>query len=274
MAVDPEFQSFGRRVLERGTAEIGLHLHAWNSPPLTGSREFDDFPIYATELPARLLAPKMELLTELLTTTFGVRPVSHRGGRYGFDENVLRVLEQLGYLADCGVTPGISWRPYKGTPSGGGGCDFTAFDVFPYFPDRENIRSNGSSPVLEVPVTICPSYSRRLREQVIAREDALLSRVIRKVAGPPFLWLRPVGGNLEAMKRVVDWSRSQGLPVLEFMMHSSELMPAGSPTFQTAESIERLYSDMEALFQYVSDTGARGATLAETRAHCDVARRA
>jgi hypothetical protein len=35
---------------------------------------------------------------------------------------------------------------------------------------------------------------------------------------------------------------------LEFMLHSSELMPGGSPTFPDQESIEALYRDLEALF--------------------------
>jgi hypothetical protein len=34
----------------------------------------------------------------------------------------------------------------------------------------------------------------------------------------------------------------------EFMIHSSELMPGGSPRFPTADSIEALYDTLEALF--------------------------
>ena len=34
MAVDPFFLDFGRDIVRRGTGEIGMHLHAWNSPPL------------------------------------------------------------------------------------------------------------------------------------------------------------------------------------------------------------------------------------------------
>jgi hypothetical protein len=36
------------------------------------------------------------------------------------------------------------------------------------------------------------------------------------------------------------------------MLHSSELMPGGSPTFQTTESIEALYRDLEQLFALAS----------------------
>jgi hypothetical protein len=35
---------------------------------------------------------------------------------------------------------------------------------------------------------------------------------------------------------------------VEFMLHSSELMPGGSPTFQDEQSIDRLYRQMRTLF--------------------------
>ena len=35
---------------------------------------------------------------------------------------------------------------------------------------------------------------------------------------------------------------------LEFVIHSSELMPGGSPRFRTEESVERLYGDLKILF--------------------------
>ena len=35
MAVDAEYVEFARDVIARGCGEVGMHLHAWNSPPLT-----------------------------------------------------------------------------------------------------------------------------------------------------------------------------------------------------------------------------------------------
>ena len=49
---------------------------------------------------------------------------------------------------------------------------------------------------------------------------------------------------------------------VEFMLHSSELMPGGSPTFKDAQSIESLYADLETLFSMVSDRMI-GCTLSE-----------
>ena len=46
------------------------------------------------------------------------------------------------------------------------------------------------------------------------------------------------------------------------MLHSSEFMPGGSPSFPTAEAIEKLYRDMEKLFAAAAPF-FRGATLTE-----------
>ena len=54
------------------------------------------------------------------------------------------------------------------------------------------------------------------------------------------------------MLRYVAQMAKSDFPYLMFMIHSSELMAGGSPTFRTDESIERLYSDLEALFECVS----------------------
>ena len=37
-----------------------------------------------------------------------------------------------------------------------------------------------------------------------------------------------------------------------FMLHTSEMMPGGSPAFRSEASIEKLYDDLEVFFKYVS----------------------
>jgi hypothetical protein len=46
------------------------------------------------------------------------------------------------------------------------------------------------------------------------------------------------------------------------MLHSSELMPGGSPTFRTPEHVERLYENLESLFELAAH-GFEGLTLSE-----------
>jgi hypothetical protein len=45
-------------------------------------------------------------------------------------------------------------------------------------------------------------------------------------------------------------------------LHSSELMPGGSPRFPTGDSIESLYEDLELVFAEAAEH-FRGATLSE-----------
>jgi hypothetical protein len=50
------------------------------------------------------------------------------------------------------------------------------------------------------------------------------------------------------MLALVRRARGEGCSHLEFMLHSSELMPGGSPEFPDEASIEALYSDLAQLF--------------------------
>ena len=50
---------------------------------------------------------------------------------------------------------------------------------------------------------------------------------------------------------------------VEFMIHSSELMPNGSPYFKKTEDIDKLFKTMEKLFSYALKKGYVGCTLEE-----------
>lgn len=266
MASDPFFQNFGQNLVRTGTAEIGMHLHAWNTPPPSSNEESQFHQIYITELPEETMQEKMGFMTSLLTSVFNVRPVSHRAGRWGLDERVARILSRLGYLVDCSVTPGVSWCHSMGDPHGAGGPDYAAFNVGPYFLDLENVRLAGTSSILEVPVTIRPLYPRPLLDafHALTSQSKLLARAVDRFARP-YVWLRPSGQNLCDMTELVDWALSENLPVLQLVLHSSELMPGGSPYFRHKDDIEKLCEDLDLLFSHVSARGIRGATLAEYR---------
>jgi hypothetical protein len=79
---------------------------------------------------------------------------------------------------------------------------------------------------------------------------------------PRTRWLRPRRGNGQQLVDIVRQVRAEGRVCAEFMLHSSEFMPGGSPTFRNAADIERLYADLEQLFAFVA-TAFRGVTLAE-----------
>ena len=135
MAVCPVFREFGRDALARNAAEIGMHPHAWDSPPahdLTGDDQTHH--PYLIEYPLPIMRAKVEHLANLLEETFGTRIVSHRAGRWAFNEEYARLLADVGIQADCSVTPLVSWRRSMGAPGGRGGSDYRMFPSRPYRP--------------------------------------------------------------------------------------------------------------------------------------------
>ncbi|MGA2973235.1 MAG: deacetylase [Candidatus Bathyarchaeia archaeon] len=271
MALDERFQLFAHDVLARETAEVGAHLHAWNSPPIDVNETRSTAHTYITELPENLARAKLQYLTNLLSELFGIKPKSFRAGRWGFNEMVARLLVELEYGVDCSVTPGVSWHTSKGALVGG--PDYFGFRVSPYFLDLNDIRRPGSSRLLEVPVTICPAYPPSLMrlDHALEKQSALAAAAIHVLVGQSYLWLRPRptflrrGNMLSKMIHVVDWAIENHLPVIEFMMHSSELMPSGSPYFANEGDVNRLYYDLRSLFKYIQSREITGCTLSDCR---------
>jgi hypothetical protein len=263
MATSPEFVRFGRDVIARDAGEIGMHLHAWSSPPVKPLTHDDHATHpYLIEFPPDVMAEKIGFMTELLQQKFGVKMVSHRAGRWAFNSTYARLLDQHGYLVDCSVTPHVSWRKTMGDPAGNGGSDYTGFPSRPYFLDLDHIDRPGSSGLLEVPPTILRS---RLQE---VAPWAYAVRGIRRFAvrhEPAVSWIFPNGSNLEHMLKCVRVALAEGREHIEFVIHSSELMPGGSPRFRTEDSIERLYADLRVLFRAIAED-FRGMTLKEFRA--------
>jgi hypothetical protein len=216
-----------------------MHLHAWNTPPHAPLTEDDTKRMpYITDYPAEIVRRKCESMTRLLEDTFAVRPQSHRGGRWAFDSVVARVLLELGYHSDCSVTPHLDWSA-PGGDSRVRAPDFRAFPDAPYFIDLQDVSKPGRSALLELPMTVLlrpPSVWRKLCCAVNGR--AATRRAM----------LRPKKGNRSSLLWIADEVLRRGLPYAMFMLHSSELMSGGSPTFPTPASIERLYDDLEALF--------------------------
>ncbi|MGD2174151.1 MAG: hypothetical protein PVJ27_02020 [Candidatus Brocadiaceae bacterium] len=271
MACADAFRRFAADALERGVGEVGAHPHAWNTPPLEPLTGDDArHQPYLIEYPPDVMAEKVATLTHLLEDTFGAKMGSHRAGRWAFDAQYARVLVEHGYRVDCSVTPHVSWRWMRGAPEGEGGSDYRGCPEEPYFVDPNDVRRPGDSPLLEVPVTVRP-VGGRARRCVHAtaerawpfRRWALFRAGLNRLL-PPVRWLRPDGHNRKQMLEIVEDALRTGRDYVQLMLHSSELMPGGSPRFGSAEAVERLYDDLEALLEYVRDR-FRGMTLTAYR---------
>jgi hypothetical protein len=216
---------------------------------------------------------KIHALTATLEDVFGVKMLSHRAGRWAFDERYAALLVEHEYVVDCSVTPLISWASATGDPERSGGTDYSSFPNHAYWLDGSDISRPGDSPLLEVPVTVFPgerTVARRTSETLrhLPKPLATLADPLRRVCdrlSPPIRWLRPNGRNRQQLLRLVDQVLEEKRDYAEFILHSSELMPGGSPTFADPERVEALYKDLQVLFEVARDRFV-GSTLAEFHA--------
>lgn len=259
MANCPVFHEFGRDVQRRNMGEIGMHLHGWDTPPLVPLTANDSkYHPYLFEFPEPLMREKIRNATGLLEERFETKMVSHRAGRWGFTSQYARLLAEFGYRIDCSVTPHVSWASVGGDPKGSGGRDFTHYPAVPYFMDLDDIRREGNSTLLEAPMSIVRKYPFA---QPIESYVPLVRRYVNRVF-PAVVWMRPTGRNRRFLLEMLDQAREERWPYVEFMLHSSELMPGCSPTFPNDASIERLYEDLEVVFE-AAGKQCQGATLSE-----------
>ncbi len=252
MANDPFFIDFGRDILARDSGEIGMHLHPLNSPPIKPLTADDHrYQPYLFEYPTPVIRDKIAYLTDLLTEAFQCQMLSHRAGRWAFNETYARILLDLGYRVDCSVTPHISWREYPGDPAQNGGADFFLFPEDHYFVDLDDVGRAGQSSLLEIPVTVfdtAPAPIRLIKKNF--RRAAFIHRLANKIL--PTIWLRPAKGNRRRLFQTVALAERLQKDHLMFILHSSEFMPGGNPTFLNERDIERLYADMEVLFERIA----------------------
>lgn len=249
MLNDNRYIDFICKVIENNNGECGMHLHAWNTPPdyQLPSFEYSGAP-YLIEYPEDIMEQKISIMTELIKERVGVSPVSHRAGRWATNGVYFKLLQKYGYKVDCSVTPGIDWSKTRGQSSNAYGNDYSFAKKLPYYV-FENL--------LEVPVSIVKSKKFFWAED--SKPISFLKNLYHCFAGEA-IWLRPDGKNLNKMLSLIKQNKESDY--LMFMLHSSELMPGGSPTFKSEEDIENLYDDLEKLFLLISKEYI-GVTLAD-----------
>lgn len=267
------FRTLAKEGVKKNTAEVGMHLHAWHSPPeykLT-SDDYEYLP-YLIEYPTETLVQKATYLTKLLEDTFETKMVSHRAGRWAFNATYARTLVELGYKVDCSVTPYVSWAGMMGDPNGKGGTDYRLFPDKPYWLDIEKINQRGTSSLLEIPVTILPLQRRDIYITSLKRvfgagaAERLVNRFFPYPANTELRWFRPSLNNLPSMTWLLNTFAGNDFDYIEFMIHSSEFMPGGSPYFTTEANVDALFQDLEQLFT-LANKHFEGATLSEYHTH-------
>ena len=250
MAENADYVTYMKKKQNDGFCEIGMHLHAWSTPPEYQIHQKTDQRPFLVEYPETVMRQKIMNMTDLLRDRFGKMPVSHRSGRWIMNEKYYSILAEMGYLVDCSVTPLISWKNTQGA-TGICGCDYSNAPENPYF------RNDG---ILEIPVTIRKMHFFN-RDKVTDLYTAL--RETRNLLTGVDQWMRPFdtqsGLGMDYLLKKVNAECGDIL----FTLHSSELMPGGSPIFKTRVDIEILYGIIAETFAKARSMGYVGCTMRE-----------
>ncbi|HEX2971967.1 MAG TPA: hypothetical protein VHP11_06520, partial [Tepidisphaeraceae bacterium] len=210
---------------------------------------------YLIEYPEPQVREKIKVLTDHLEQTFQTAITSHRAGRWGLNEVYAKALIDFGYRVDCSVTPHISWRQYAGHPEGRGGSDFTDYPETAYFVDPSNVGRAGQSSLLEIPISIISPYHGRVARvwQAILQITGVFGNRIARHFFPAHARLIPNGSNRKELFAVLLAALHHQRDYVQLTLHSSELMPGGSPAFSSTRSIEQLYDDLNAIFTFARE---------------------
>jgi hypothetical protein len=234
-------------------AEIGLHLHPWNTPPFADLP--DPEPVRSERLPRELLRDKFANLTAQVKDALAVRPRSFRMGRFDAGPQVFSLLPEFGLTVDSSVAPLTRKNPEPR-------FFLAPADPFP-------LRGAGSlgHPLLEVPITMVP---------VVAGTPALVARLAAML--PPALshrlqslfhygavaGVQPAWYPLASMKLAACLHRRRGGRVLTLFFHTSELKPGASRLFPTEAAVSRFVGKLCSFLTWLVETGpVAGVTLAE-----------
>ena len=88
---------------DRYGAEIGVHLHPWNTPPFADLP--DPEPVASEKLPRPLLRDKFASLLSQVRAGLAVTPRSFRMGRFDAGPQVFSLLPEFGLEVDSSVAP-------------------------------------------------------------------------------------------------------------------------------------------------------------------------
>lgn len=241
-------------------AEIGAHLHHWNTPPFGQPGQPE--PLAVSQLPPSLLLAKLQTLVATIRSRFDCAPQAFRMGRFDWWPATLALLPPVGLHCDSSMVP-LAHYP--------GGVDqfLTPPDPFRLMVGRP------PRPLLEVPLTMVPvapalaALVHRLSRALGGARGEKLRAAFRTVGAAG---IHPAWFPLSSMRLAVRLHHRRGGRVLNMFLHSSELQPGATPHFPTARSVRRLTDKIKSFLRWLVHTlPTTGVTLSELQAATDPA---
>lgn len=245
---DPACRDELLRWREELGAEIGLHLHPWNTPPLSDDPGQAWTP--SQDISEAVLDAKLAELARIYRAATGVSATSFRMGRFDLGPKMRALLPRHGILVDGSVVP-VTWS--RALP-----------EAFLAPADPYLLPVGRGESLTEAPVTMVP-FSRGLRSLAWRLSGEMLLRRFHVLGAAGTI---PPWFPLASMKLGAGLHLCRGGRVIHLFLHSSELMPGCTPHLPDEPSVTRLVAKTRAFLHWLRGrtpsgfTGCRMADLA------------
>ncbi len=236
-----------------GRAEVGAHLHPWNTPPL--EEEFSDRNTGMRNLPPDLQRRKLATLTTAIAAARGAPPTAFRAGRWLLDRVGIEALIGQGYEVDSSVIPYTYWFDVKESPA------YSHAPAWPYFQDGESDIQTplAAGPLVEIPATV--GFSRgnwrkwgpvdRLLNTRLPRLFHAIG-ILARLDLVEKLSLCPEIDGFEGMRRLTEVAVRRRLPVLNAFFHSGSLVPGKTPYVRAPSELEAFLDRIERWLEWTA----------------------
>ena len=250
-AASTKAASLLRSILNSGRCEIGMHFHAWTTPPFDSPDKDNKVDLkwlqaYQYELPDKLFYKKIETLKNTIRSVFDKSPTSHRGGRWGIDQRTINWLIENEFTIDTSVVPLTSFETSLGTKSKG--PVFLNNPIYPYFWKNEKFGK-----LLEIPVSIYipRSLINPIYLKIKKANSKITNKLFRKFKY--FEMLRPYPKNTSRFysKFIGNAYNDKHRTVINMMLHSSELALNCSPLTKSIEGYNKVWHLIESIFSEI-----------------------
>ena len=239
-----------RRFIADGTADFGVHLHPWVTPPF---EEVVSRPnSYAGNLPESVERAKLRHVRDSMVARLGVRPLAYRAGRYGIGRNSLRILAEEGFVCDSSVRSLFDYRS-------DGGPDYRWSDQHPW-------RTGPDNRLVELPLTsLFVGRANWCGRQLYGRIGQLptLKSILARLGLVERVPLTPEGIPADKACQAIDAALDQGIRLLSMSFHSPSLAIGNTPYVRDGKDLRTFYAWFDKVFDHCARRGILPASLGE-----------
>lgn len=233
---------------EQGKCEIGHHLHVWTTPPFQNEKngvDLDWIQAYQYELPDKLFKDKADSLYNVIFNNFGIKPKSHRAGRWGIDDRTIKWLALNNFRVDTSIVPGVNYTNSWGKFSSG--PDFRTKSHKPYFWEADK-------KILEIPVSV---YSEcELISNILTKMNhPFMEKIINKLFKNRILRPKPDYPTSLYKKIIVNEIKQNN--IINMMLHSSELARNCSPISISQKKYDHIWTVLREVFEFIGKSNIR-----------------